>query len=565
MEVIAFEDVSFTYPGNDFPTLKKISFGIRASEFVLLCGKSGCGKSTLLRQLKTNLAPYGELQGRILYRDQEIKNLNPRTNAARIGFVQQNPDNQIVTDQVWHELAFGLESLGYDQGTIRRRVAEMASFFNMQSWFRKKTALLSGGQKQLLNLAATMVMNPQVLVLDEPTAQLDPIAATDFIETLQKINRELGVTVLISEHRLEELFPIADRVMVMNSGEVTFFDTPRHVGLRLTPDEKSGMFYGLPAAMKIFGEVRDKTARKEGDCPLTIRESRLWLSEFLGEPAWDTEEIQKPKKEAPWRGLRESLRAPKDPNAAILLDDVWFRYDNRGGDVLRGVRLLVKKGESFALLGGNGAGKSTTLKVLAGIVKPQRGKASVQGRLGMVPQNPQALFTEITVKEELIEALCDVKIRDEKKERIALSMMETMGLSGMEDTHPYDLSGGEQQRLALGKVLLLEPEILVLDEPTKGLDPFFKQTLADILKKLVEKGVSILMASHDVEFCAENADRCGLFFDGDLVSCGSAKEFFAGNRFYTTSANRVVGAWFPDTITWKEAADRCEEAIARRG
>lgn len=564
MEVISFEDVSFTYPGSDLPTLKQISFGIQASEFVLLCGKSGCGKSTLLRQLKTNLAPYGDLQGRILYCGQEIKNLNPRMNAAKIGFVQQNPDNQIVTDQVWHELAFGLESLGYDNGTIRRRVAEMASFFNMQSWFRKKTSQLSGGQKQLLNLAAIMVMNPQVLILDEPTAQLDPIAATDFIATLQKINRELGVTVLISEHRLEELFPIADKVMVMNAGKVIFFDTPRNVGLQLTPDEESGMFYGLPAAMKIFGEVRNKTAKNNEDCPLTVRESRLWLSKLLGEPTWDDEEIQKPKRKAVWKGLTECFQTSKDPEAAISMDDVWFQYDNRGDYVLRGVRMLVKKGELFALMGGNGAGKSTTLKALAGIIKPQRGKISVQGRMGMVPQNPQALFTEITVKEELIEALIYEKMRDEAKERSALDMMKTMGLSGMEEMHPYDLSGGEQQRLALGKVLLIEPQILVLDEPTKGLDPFFKQVLADILRKLVEKGITILMASHDVEFCAEYADRCGLFFDGDLVSCDNAKAFFSGNRFYTTSANRMVGAWFPDTVIWKEAAARCEEAIAQR-
>lgn len=564
METIAFEEVSFTYPGCDTPTLQEISFGIQPAEFIVLCGKSGCGKSTLLRQIKPAMAPYGHLQGRILYRGKDVESLSKRTAAAKIGFVQQNPDNQIVTDQVWRELAFGLESLGCDHQAIRRRVAEMASFFNLQGWFRRETAKLSGGQKQLLNLASIMVMNPQVLILDEPTAQLDPIAASDFLSTLHKINRELGVTVLISEHRLEELFPMADRVMVMSRGRIVCFDTPRKVGQYLTETEESGMFYGLPAVMKVASRLGAGTDGSK--FPLTVRESRLWMTRLLGEPEEDEESEGRLGQEGSTRGnpVRDFLNALKRPlpyEYAVLMDDVWFRYEEAGDYVLRGVHLGVKRGELFCLLGGNGVGKSTTMKALCGIIKPQKGTVHLQGTMAMVPQNPQALFTEITVKEELMEALWGKKLTDEEVERRALHMMDTMELFHMEEMHPYDLSGGEQQRLALGKILLLEPQILLLDEPTKGLDPFFKRTLAGILKRLTDEGVTILMVSHDVEFCAEYADRCGLFFDGELVSCGKVKEFFAGNRFYTTAANRMAGAWFPEAIVWEEVAKRCGEAM----
>lgn len=561
METIEFKNVSFTYPGCDEKALDGIDLQIHPSEFLLLCGRSGCGKSTLLRQLKQNLAPYGSLEGEVLYKGTEIQKLDQRTASAKIGFVQQNPDNQIVTDKVWRELAFGLESLGQPNGVIRRRVAEMASFFNIQTWFRKSVDQLSGGQKQLLNLAAVMAMNPQVLILDEPTAQLDPIAASEFIAALYKINRELGVTVLISEHRLEELFPAADRVAVMDRGRVAICDTPAAVGGYLKKEESSGMFYGLPAVMKIYSSLGAR-----GTCPLTVRESRLWLERLLG-PVQEKEPEEEPDfrgngRKQHWGTKRRKNAEPSLEEPAIRMEDVWFRYDKRGDDILRGVSLTVRKGELFCLLGGNGVGKSTALKTLCGIEKPYRGKITSAGKLCMVPQNPQALFTEITVKEELEEAFCYEKLPDAEKERRASEMLERLGMRGMEEMHPYDLSGGEQQRLAIGKILLLEPEVLLLDEPTKGLDPFFKRVLAELFSQLTHRGVTILMVSHDVEFCAEYADRCGLFFDGDLISSGPVTEFFCGNRFYTTAANRIAGAWFPEAITWEEVVELCAEATA---
>lgn len=576
MATIQVRNLSFAYPTSTVRALEDVSFTVSQSEFVVLCGKSGCGKSTLLRHLKKNLIPYGQFEGEVLYDGKEIASLDDRVNAAEIGFVQQNPDNQIVTDKVWHELAFGLESLGLDNKTIKRRVAEMASFFDIQTWFRKSVSELSGGQKQLLNLASIMVMQPKVLILDEPTSQLDPIAASEFIKTIYRINRELGTTIIISEHRLEELFTMADKVMVMDKGKLIAYDEPWNIGNFLAGDsasERHPMFYGMPAVMKIYSHCRTAGVPRyirEGKemSPLTIRDGRLWLESFLKDDSVEASAADYAK-----------VHQVTGEEEIIRVKDLWFKYSKDSGDVLRGLNLSVRKGELFCLLGGNGVGKSTTLKAVSGAVIPQHGSIIVDGmkvkkenfkelfhkRLAMLPQNPQALFTEITVEEELLEALYFEKITDEEKIEKIENILEMMEITHLRKSHPYDLSGGEQQRLALGKILLLDPKILLLDEPTKGLDPFFKITLGGILKKLTNSGVTIFMVSHDVEFCAEYGDRCAMFFDGDVVSEGTPKEFFAGNSFYTTSANRIVRRWFPEGITWEEVAQWTEQTAMKEG
>lgn len=573
MASIRIRNLTFKYPLADEPAIKNINLDVEQSEFVVLCGKSGCGKSTLLRQMKKNLIPYGDKEGEVLYYGTEIADLDDRKSTTDIGFVQQNPDNQLVTDKVWHELAFGLESLGVDNQSIRRRVAEMASFFDMQGWFRKSVSELSGGQKQLLNLASVMVMQPKVLILDEPTSQLDPIAAEEFINTVYKINRELGTTIIISEHRLEDLIPMADRVVVMDKGEIISAATPWKTGDFLggeCKEDRHPMFYGMPSVMKIFsacqgskmvkGLYRTEDGKKLA--PLTIRDGRLWLESILEIPK--NEEQFYNKKVADLEVIQ---------NPIIEIKDLWYQYQKNSQPVLRGLNLKVKPGELFCLMGGNGAGKSTTLKAVAGILKAQRGEIIIDGLkvckennneitgkiLAMLPQNPQALFTEITVEEELAEALYFRKMSTEEKAQRVENMMDTMEISHLRKSHPYDLSGGEQQRLALGKILLLEPKIILLDEPTKGLDPFFKITLAGIFEKLKAQGVTLFMVSHDVEFCAEYGDRCAMFFDGDVVSCGEAKSFFAGNSFYTTTSNRIVRQWNSDLVTWEEVATWVEQ------
>ena len=583
MAAIEVRNLSFTYPTGERKALDDVSFDVESSEFVVVCGKSGCGKSTLLRQLKKNLVPYGEKDGGAYYEGIDITELEDRVNASEIGFVQQNPDNQIVTDKVWHELAFGLESLGLDNASIKRRVAEMASFFDIQTWFRKDVSELSGGQKQLLNLASIMVMQPKVLILDEPTSQLDPIAASEFLKVIYRINRELGTTVIISEHRLEELFTMADRVMVMDCGKILTMDTPWKVGDYLagnSPKERHPMFYGLPAVMKIYYQCKVAGVpgfTKDGKeiSPLTIRDGRLWLEEILGRRSFKL-----PEEGAQQREENEiSENNNKDNNnkkeGIITAKNLWFRYDRNTQDVLRGLNLHAREAELFCLLGGNGVGKTTTLKALSGQILPQSGSITIDGKkvqknnlkelfhgtLAMVPQNPQALFTELSVEEELLEAVYYLKMPDEVKAEKIEKMLSLMEIEHLRKAHPYDLSGGEQQRLALGKILLLEPKILLLDEPTKGLDPFFKITLAGVFKKLTQAGVTIFMVSHDVEFCAEYGDRCAMAFDGDVVSVGTPTEFFAGNNFYTTAANRIARRWFPKAVTWEEVAKWVEWAM----
>ena len=607
METIQFENVSFRYPDTEKKALDNVSFSAESGEFILLCGKSGCGKTTLLRQLKKSMIPYGEFDGSVKYMGQEVSEMSDRESAVRIGFVQQNPDNQIVTDKVWHELAFGLESIGLDNQSIRRRVAEMASYFNIQSWFRKNTSDLSGGQKQMLNLASIMVMQPELLILDEPTSQLDPVAANDFLTMLKRINGDFGTTVLISEHRLQDVFVAADRVLVMEKAHLIADGSPEEVGRRLATEQpqRNDMFYGLPTVMRMYYDVKP-----EGKCPLTIKESRKWAGNILGPKrdlsseiglskadsqasgfarAASTGENQAPAGDNPVptgdiqgtdRGARgnsgsKPVKTSRSCKGIIHVRDLWFRYDRKGDDVIRGLDLDVREGELFAVMGGNGAGKSTLLKLIEGVMRYQRGSIEVGGikldkgapkelydhLLAGLPQSPQALFTEITAEEELLEALHYTKLSDDDMIKRVDDMLKLMEIDHLRKNHPYDLSGGEQQRLALGKILLLEPKILVLDEPTKSLDPFFRLTLSGIFKKLLKRGVTILMVSHDIEFCAENADRCAMFFDGGITSVGTPKEFFAGNDFYTTVSNKVVRDWFPDAVTYEEAASCIRNTI----
>lgn len=555
MEILRVENLSFTYPGSDRPAVDRLSLSVEAGAFVAVCGESGCGKTTLLKLLKRELAPFGKRDGRIFYKGVPQEELSERDSVAQIGFVLQDPDSQIVTDKVWHELAFGLENLGTERQVIRRRVSEMASYFGIEGWFRKDTDALSGGQKQLLNLAAVMVMQPEVLILDEPTSQLDPIAAADFIATLRKLNRELGLTVLLSEHRLEEVFPAADRALVMRDGGALYFDTPRAVAEKLSAD-KGRMLYGMPGAVRIYGGL-DVPA----PCPLTVREGRAFVRENFGNAVGE---------------FAASAYTHAEESAAELRD-VWFRYEKDAPDVLRGAELTVYKGELFCILGGNGTGKTTALGVLSGLLRAYRGKTLLFGRRvgdyrpaelyrGMItclPQDPKTVFVRESVRDDLGEMTAG---RDgEGSARRVAAVVERLGVGGLLDRHPYDLSGGERQKCALAKLLLLEPKIILLDEPTKGLDAYAKRELKSVLSALCRGGVTVITVTHDVEFAAETADRCALIFDGEFVSADTPGRFFAGNSFYTTAANRIARGWYNGAVTCGEVAEMCRKNGAAHG
>ena len=555
MEILHLENVSFRYPKAAVNALDGVSFSVQSGEFVVVCGASGCGKTTLLRLLKRALAPAGERSGEICYRGTAQSALPERTEAGEIGYVLQNPDSQIVTDKVWHELAFGLENLGLPTEVIRRRVGEMASYFGIQELFRSDTDALSGGQKQLLNLASVMVMQPRLLLLDEPTGQLDPIAASDFIATLRKLNSELGLTILLVEHRLEEVFPIADKVLLMDGGHVLLYDTPRAVGQKLGAEHP--MQLSLPSAVRIYNALGIDDV-----CPLTVREGRDFLERHFP-PAEPTDDA-------------DASYAHND-EVALEMKNVFFRYERSLPDVLRGASLCVYKGEFYCLLGGNGTGKTTTLNVLAGLNRAYRGKVRIAGRpigdykngalyrgnLALLPQNPQTVFVRDCLRDDLVELLeAQGVAKDEREKRIA-AVAEKLGIVPLLDKHPYDLSGGEQQKCAIAKMLLLEPKILLLDEPTKGLDAHAKQVLRGVLQALKADGITILMVTHDVEFAAENADRCALFFDGEVLSADVPERFFAENNFYTTAANRWARSFWKNAVTCKQVVEYARAALRR--
>ncbi|MHA5130675.1 ATP-binding cassette domain-containing protein [Oenococcus oeni] len=548
MALIKISDLNFTYPKEKERALKNINLDITEGEFFLLCGVSGSGKSTLLRQIKQEIKPFGKESGQIFYNGKPLGNLDGRVSAHEIGFVTQNPENQVVTDKVWHELAFGLESLGLSTKTIRRRVAEMASFFGIQEWFDKNVAELSGGQMQILNLASVMIMQPHVLILDEPTSQLDPIAADDFLEMIERINRELSVAIILTEHHLEKVFPIADRVAVMEKGSVICCDTPSRVAKEMSQEGKAHpIFAGFPASVRIYSGIRGND-----NCPLTVREGNQWLRKHFSYDNGDLIADQ---------GEKWSVHDP-----AVELRNIWFRYGKKLPDVLKGVTLKIYSGQITCLLGGNGTGKTTTLDIISGLYKAYRGKTKLMGKkimdyksgelykgvVGMLPQNPQLLFVRDTVREDLKEMAKECNAEGQLKK-----IVHEMELEELLDRHPYDLSGGEQQKAAFAKMLLRSPKIILLDEPTKGLDANFKISFAEILKKLSQKGMAILMATHDVEFAAECADYCLLFFNGAVVSEDTPVPFFSGNNFYTTAANRIARQTFPNAITCEGVIKKC--------
>ena len=564
MEILRVDGLKFSYPNQLKKALNNINFSIDEGDFVLICGESGCGKSTLLRHLKPELSPHGQVSGDIYYYSQKINDYSSKQLASEIGYVLQNPDSQIVTDKVWHELAFGLENMGLDTQSIRLRVAEMASFFGIQGWFRKNVNDLSGGQKQLLNLASIMAMQPKILILDEPTSQLDPIAAKDFIDTLVRINKELSTTIIMTEHNLEDIYSVCDKVIVMEDGKVICNDTNYKVVDILSRDKNHKMVKSLPTPSKIYNQLNGyiEGASKS---PLTVKDCRQWLNDSMDEVTItkldDTE--------------TEINISKKDREIAIELKDVYFQYNKISEPTIRDLSFKVYKGEIYSILGGNGTGKSTTLSLVARQRKPQRGKIFInniemkkynnkslyENNLALLPQNPQSLFVFETVREDLEEVLI---LKNKDREYIDKEVKRVSKLLDIEhllEHHPYDLSGGELQRAGMAKVMLLNPKIILLDEPTKGLDAYCKEEIGKMLMKLRDMGVTIVVVSHDIEFSARYSDRCAMFFDGSIVSEGTPKEFFLGNNFYTTVSNRIARNIFEDTLIYEDVVSLCKKNI----
>ena len=503
MAFLQLEKINFVYPGAQAPTLTDVSFSVEQGAFCALCGATGSGKSTLLRLLKREIAPLGECSGKIFLDGQPLSALSDRDAACRIGYVMQRPEQQIVTDKVWHELAFGLENMGFPQQMIARRVAEMAAYFGMESWFDQPVSRLSGGQKQLLNLAAVMVMQPDILILDEPTAQLDPIAASEFIATIHKINQEMGLTVLMIEHRLEEVIPLCDQLLILDAGKLIAMGTPGEAIEKIR--EYPAILSTMPAAARLYHALEET-----GECPLNVRGGREMIARYGNQTAALPEE-----------------RTEISGEMALEMEELYFRYEKNSPDVLEGLTFSLHAGEICCILGGNGSGKTTMLSVAAGLLKPHHGNIRIFGKkmkdyslyglyrncLTLLPQDVQTVFLRNTVREELEDAQAE-------------AAQLPFDLAPLMERHPYDLSGGEQQLVALAKVLSTKPRLLLMDEPTKGLDAAAKEKLADIFKALKMQGMALLIVTHDVEFAARCADHCALFFRGNIISQGTPRAFF---------------------------------------
>lgn len=590
MEILDIQALSFEYPDGK-RALEDISFSLFPGEFALMCGSSGCGKTTLMRLLKRELAPHGHMTGQLLYCGRPMADMSDRQAAQEIGMVMQQPESQIITDRVYQELAFGLESMGIKQEELRLRVGETANYYGINTWFERSTDTLSGGQKQLLALASVTAVGPRLLLLDEPTAQLDPIAAASFIDTVYKLNREMGITVLIAEHRTEELFERADSVLLMEKGRLLKKDTPRAVCARFA---SSLAAQGFPAAARLFAALEKRSSGgpemnshtpgsaapdspvpegfvKEGflpvtaenNIPMTVREGRAFMAELFDKAGLA---------QAANCAAQESC-APRKEEQALELKGAWFRYEKDSPDVLKGVNFSAAFGEVFSLLGGNGSGKSTLFKVIAGLERAYRGKIAVLGRnikkwdaslccggVALLPQDVSGVFVKHTVKEDM-EDLCRAQgiVPQPKIDELCAQM----GIEDLLDREPMDLSGGERQKCALCKLLLTSPQLILLDEPTKGMDAAYRSGLVKTVRGLAQKGAAVIIATHDTGFAAAVSDRCGLFFNGELLSVCSPRRFFSATRFYTTAASRITRDYLPCAVTVQQAVTESETLLAR--
>ncbi|MBP1536062.1 MAG: ATP-binding cassette domain-containing protein [Ruminococcus sp.] len=506
MAVLHCEGLNFYYNKADEPTLNDVSFSVDEGEFVMLMGASGCGKTTLLRLLKPEIAPLGKLRGKIA-----VFGRSQQKHEPTIGYVPQDPESGSVSDTVRGEVCFGAENLGLSPEQVSRRVAETVSFFGIGRLMMRKLSELSGGEKQLVSLCSVMAMRPEILLLDEPLSRLDPLAAANFSELLRRVNRELGTTVIIAEHCAEQLFVDCDGIIFMEKGRITAKMSPREAA------KQRSFASFMPAAAQVF--TQDESV------PLTVREGRTALLA------------------APHHDLERNASAPLG-DEVLCCSGLRFAYDRSGAEQVSDADISLHRGELLALAGANGSGKTTLLRCLSGELRPFGGSIKLMGKslkkraavLAVLPQDAQDVFLQPTVGEDYRYALKAMERSPDEAEK----MLEKLGIAHLENMHPYDLSGGELQRCALGRVLLCEPRVLLLDEPTKGLDPESEAEIGRLLRQLCAEGVACLAVTHSLNFAANYADTCGIFCGGRAQSVSPAAEFFADAGFYTTESGRIA-------------------------
>ncbi|MGB9886524.1 MAG: ABC transporter ATP-binding protein [Moorellales bacterium] len=570
MPLFEIENLTYWYPEAERPALAGVNLTVEEGELVLVVGSSGSGKSTLARFL-AGLAPWfygGRQEGRVLFRGGDLREIGPRSLAGRVGLVFQDPEKQLVMTSVEAEIVFGLENLGLPPEEIGRRLAEVTAFLGLTPLRGEFTAHLSGGQKQKLALAAVLAMQPEVLILDEPTSQLDPVAAEEFLHLVERLNQEMGYTVVLVEHRLERCLHLADRLVVLEGGRVVASGPPQD----LARQQQNRLWPFLPPVARLF------TALGATQVPLTVKEARRRLAALTtprqpssaepdgtsGEPVagptnsgrfFLAPSVHHPPSPAPAR--------PESPGETLAeLRGVWFTYPN-GREALKGVDLAIRAGELAVIMGENAAGKTTLLRLLAGLLSPGRGKVQLTGTggsavtrpglaagVGYLSQDPNDYLFRDTVEEELAFTLSALGRPDDGA---TAATLQKLGLFELRHRYPRDLSAGERQRVALALLLVAQPRLLLLDEPTRGLDPHLKEELGAFLLKLAREGAGVVVVTHDIEFAARYARRVVLMSEGAVVAEGSPREILGRSLFYCPQIGRLFRSRGEPVLTVDEA------------
>lgn len=533
--MLKINNFSFKYIQSNKLALKNINLRVDDGEILVICGDSGCGKTTLLKNIKKEIRPVGERTGMI------------ESDFSEIGIVFQNPETQLVTSSVIHDLTFHMENSGVNSEIMRKRIAETVSFFGIENLLHRNTDTLSGGQKQITALCSELMMQPGLLLLDEPVSQLDPIASREFLDMLKRVNQESSITIILTEHRLDDVISIADKVAMFKNGEMKYYGTPKEVINNIWQNEDNAGSAFIPYIPRCSMSLGNSS-----DVCLTPKELRTYIKKDNDIMNVYNQNNGKIKDVIKNESLDKDIKKNKNLNKdiAVSIKDVSYRYDGSEDYVLKKLSFEVYKNEFICLLGGNGSGKSTLLKAIVGIIRPYIGKMRVRyKKLGYMPQNLNTYFVTDSVQQELQKSLSSGSDKNFYE-----YIVDTLSIEHLMKSHPYDLSGGEQQKVVLASILLSKPDLIVLDEPTKGIDPNSKILLLKLLK---ESGAAIIASTHDLEFAASAADRCAMLFDGDISFAAEPKEFFKGNRYYTTSINKAFTNICDDMITYKDVLKKC--------
>ena len=533
MVFLETKNLSFKYLDNSF-TLSDINFSLDKGDFCLVVGKTGCGKTTLLKLLKKEITPSGELKGLVKIDGFDLKDYD----SSKIVYMFQNPSRQIVSDKVYHEIAFGLEARGLEKGVIETKLAEIVNYLDINDLLEKHTMKLSGGEAQLVSLASLLVLDPEVILLDEASSQLDPLTRKKFLEILKRINQDFGITIILVEHNLEDVLEFTDKIIVLDKGKMIYF------GLK----EEAINF--LASNKQYFAFL-----------PKTLQISKyLDLGSLL-----HLKDVKEALKNKYKNEINFSYETKVFEKEIIKAEDLYYRYSKKEKDVLEKLSLTVYDNEILGLVGGNGVGKTTLLKNLAGIRSFYSGKIEIENKnirkykgntlyknlIAYLPQDPLTLFLKRTVGEDLEYYVKSLDLDKALLEKLLVKF----DLKPLLEMSPYDLSGGELQKAAFTKILLSKPKILFLDEPTKGMDFSLREELKEILMDLKAKGATIIIATHDLEFIASVADRVGIMFNGKVLSLTDSHSFFSNSNFYTTVASLASRDLYDKVITVPELVE----------